>query len=427
MAARHSLLAVVLAGFGLAARVAPGETGPREVFERYSDAVVQVRIEETASEAKRSIGSGFFVDAPGIVVTNYHVISEVVHHPDRYRVRLSDSHGAMHDARIVALDVVHDLALLRTDAEAPRRLALFRDGPSALAKGERVFSLGNPLDLGLSVVDGTYNGLLEHSRYERIHFTGSLNPGMSGGPAMLGDGRVVGVNVATAGEQVSFLVPAPPLAALLERASGAADLEPTALRETLRVQLVEHQRTYLSELLAQPFPTVRMGRFTAPTQLAPFFNCWGDRIVNEDKLFDGRSHACSTEDYVFVSDDRAFSIVELAHRQLASEALSPSRFSALYSGWFETNHSSRAGRKEDFTRFRCHNRFVENGHGLVFKTSFCARRYRDLEGLHDVVFKAAVLGKDREGLETALVLSAVELAPARDMARRILEGVTWSE
>jgi hypothetical protein len=389
---------------------------------------VQVRIVESASEAKRSIGSGFFVDVSGLVVTNYHVISEVVHHPDRYRARLVDAGGTKYDARIVAFDVVHDLAVLRSDAPAPRKLALFRAGATALPKGERLFSLGNPLDLGMSVVEGTYNGLLEHSRYERIHFTGSLNPGMSGGPALLADGRVVGVNVATAGEQVSFLVPAAPLAALIAASAGAPDADPTALRESLRAQLVDHQRAYLTELLAAPFPTVRLGRFTAPTQLAPFFNCWGDRIEDDDDhLFDGRTHACSTEDYVFVSDERAFSIVELSHRQLHSAALAPVRFSALYSSWFETNHSRRAGGKEDYTAFECRNRFVENGSELVFKATFCARRYRDLEGLHDVVFKAAVVGREREGLETALVLSAVELGLARDLAQRTLESIAWSE
>src|SRR4029453_8042866 len=172
--------------------------------------------------------------------------------------------------------------------------------------------------------------------------------------------------------------------------------------------------------------TVKKGRVTAPTQLAPFFNCWGDRIENDDDLFEGRSHACSTEDYVFVSDQRAFSIVELAHRELHTDKRGAERFSALASNWFETNNSIRAGRKEDYTSFRCRNRFVENGSGVVFKANFCAPRHPGLEGLHDVVFKAAVVGKDREGLETALVLSAVELESARALAERTLESITWS-
>lgn len=417
----------IAAAVSFGAGAASADPGPRDVFERFANAVVQVRIEEIASEAKSTIGSGFFVDPPGTVVTNYHVISKLVHEPDRYRVRLLDAEQQTHDARVVAFDVVHDLAVLRTAAEPPLRLTLHGGDGVRLAKGERLYSLGNPLDLGMSVVEGTYNGLLEHSRYERIHFTGSLNPGMSGGPALLDDGRVVGVNVATAGEQVSFLVPAAPLAALLERARGVGEVEPTALRESLRTQLIEHQRAYLGELLANEFPTVQMGRFSAATQLAPFFNCWGDRVGRDEDLYEGRTHGCSTEDYVFVSDQQAFSIVELAHHELTSDELSPHRFASLYSSWYESNHSRRGGAKEQVTQFRCRNRFIENGHGLHLKASFCARSYRKLEGLYDVIVKAAVLGKEREGFETALVLSAVELEPARELARRVLESIQWSE
>ena len=51
-----------------------------------------------------------------------------------------------------------------------------------LPKGERLYSMGNPLDLGFTIVEGTYNGPVERSYNERIHFSGAINPGMSGGP-----------------------------------------------------------------------------------------------------------------------------------------------------------------------------------------------------------------------------------------------------
>ncbi|MEZ5581942.1 MAG: hypothetical protein R3F37_03415 [Candidatus Competibacteraceae bacterium] len=47
----------------------------------------------------------------------------------------------------------------------------------------------------MTIVEGTYNGQLDKSLYEKIHFTGSINPGMSGGPTINRDGAVVGVNV----------------------------------------------------------------------------------------------------------------------------------------------------------------------------------------------------------------------------------------
>ena len=86
----------------------------------------------------------------------------------------------------------------------------FRPRDQPLAQGERIYSLGNPLDVGFAVIEGTYNGLVERSFYPTIFFAGSLNPGVSGGPTLDGQGAVIGVNVAARrdGEQVSFLVPA---------------------------------------------------------------------------------------------------------------------------------------------------------------------------------------------------------------------------
>ena len=79
--------------------------------------------------------------------------------------------------------------------------------------------MGNPLDLGFTIIEGTYNGLVDRTYNDRVHFSGALNPGMSGGPTVSAEGQVVGVNVATrrGGQLLSFLVPARYAAALLQR------------------------------------------------------------------------------------------------------------------------------------------------------------------------------------------------------------------
>jgi hypothetical protein len=169
-----------------------------------------------------------------------------------------------------------------------------------------------------------------------------------------------------------------------------------------------------------------MGRFVAPTGLAPFFNCWGDAPEDEEAFYQERSHSCFTEDHVFVSDEQSFAIVELHHRQLESKQLSGRRFYSLYSWLFEEDFSKRWGREVDFTPFRCQTGFVTNA-SLTFKATFCARRFRRLEGLYDVVFKAAALGQASDGFETALLLSGVALEPARELSRRVLEAIRWAE
>ncbi len=153
-----------------------------DVFRRYSDHVVKIEVAEQSSGAKAELGSAFFVTSRGHLVTNYHVIAKLIHDPDRYRAELVDASGARDSVAVLAVDFVHDLAPLAS----PRRAPHFSLGPTRLAQGRRLYALGHPRDLGLAIVEGTYNGRLQHTLYERIHFTGSLNPGMSGGELLHG-------------------------------------------------------------------------------------------------------------------------------------------------------------------------------------------------------------------------------------------------
>ncbi len=416
------LFPVALAIAIFVAALPVGAQSARDVFERYADRVVQIEVAERKSGAKASIGSGFAISARGRVITNFHVVAEVVHHPNRYRAELVDSASQRFPVRVIAIDVLRDLALVESARHFAAPLLL---GQHPMRKGARIFALGNPYDLGLSIVEGTYNGLLEHSLEQKIHFTGSLNPGMSGGPALDPNGAVVGVNVATSGNQVSFLVPADAIAALLASADrGAPTTE--SLRAAIGRQLRDYQARYLETVFATPPRLVNLGRFRVPSQPAPFFNCWGDTLHEEEDLYEARVHECSSDDMIYLSKRQQASTLELRHRALHSDSLSATRFYVLYSELFEGNYSELWGSHEDFTPFRCRTRFVETATG-VFKTAFCARRYLAYPDLFDVVFKAALLGEPQSGLETALALSAVSFENAERLAQRHLEAIAWNE
>ena len=100
--------------------------------------------------------------------------------------------------------------------------------------------MGNPLDLGMTILPGTYNGIAGGSFYDRIHFSGSINPGMSGGPVINRNGQVVGINVATAGNQVSFLVPVHKVMDLLAEAPEDPG-SPEHLNAMVASQLLKNQ------------------------------------------------------------------------------------------------------------------------------------------------------------------------------------------
>ena len=239
------------------------------IFATYKDQVLQVRMVDRATDTKAGIGSGFRVSPDGHIITNFHVIAELIYNPDRYYAEYLLEDGSKGALGLRAIDVVHDLALMRTENPTSE---YFRIEPGQPRNGERLYAFGNPHDLGLTIVEGTYNGLLEKSIYDKIHFTASINPGMSGGPTINPEGRVVGVNVATAGNQLSFLVPAKYVTALLDKETDnqPGDVDFTA---TARDQLLANQASYVERLLSTPLEQVEMNNFVVPGRVAAFLSC----------------------------------------------------------------------------------------------------------------------------------------------------------
>ena len=212
----------------------------RRIYELSRDKLVQIRTLLRNAGTQASIGSGFFVSADGLIVTNFHVASQLALEPERYRGVYVTMEGQEGEVELLAFDVQRDLAVLRAKGRTAAAPVLgFRPADEALAQGERIYSLCNPLDIGFAVTEGTYNGLVKRSFYPRIFFGGTLNPGMSGGPAVDDAGRVLGVNVAKRldGEQVSFLIPAEFAEALVKRAANAQPITQPAHGEMTR-QLV---------------------------------------------------------------------------------------------------------------------------------------------------------------------------------------------
>lgn len=405
----------------------PTPAATSEVFRRFADRVVKIEVLERGSAAKAELGSGFYANAEGLVVTNFHVISRLVHDPARYRAELSDPSGRTAPVTVVAVDVVHDLAVLRT----PVRPALFFSlGTTPVAQGSRLYALGHPHDLGLSVVEGTYNGLLQHTLYAKIHFTGSLNPGMSGGPALTADGNVVGVNVSTQGNQVSFLVPAARVIELLARVAAPAYRPPAQPLADVGRQLTAYQREYLAGMFEGTVSTVALGPFRVPTRPAPFFKCWADATeADRTDPYRTATYQCSTDDYVFVSEEMNTGIVELSHELLTTSELDRFRFYSLYERHFSPGFATGDmpyGDRDEVTPYRCETRNVGTGRTQM-RAALCVRRYRKLGELYDAVLTAAVLGANDAGLVTTLRMSGVTIDNVQRLSRRYLESITWRE
>ena len=421
MAAR--LTACLLAGalFGASALCAQEDvTVTPTVFRRYSDRVVRIQVVESGSAAKVGVGSGFFIDDAGRLVTNYHVIANLVHYPDRYRAELTEGTSPGDTVTLLAIDVVHDLAMLQAAARPRPHFTL---GPTPVRQGDRLYSLGHPRDLGLSIVEGTYNGLLRHTLYPKLHFTGSLNPGMSGGPTVTAGGRVVGVNVSTAGNQVSFLVPVDRVIALAATANDPAYRPPERFLDHVAEQIHAYQDVYLENLFLDAGKSVDLGPFRVATEPADFFRCWGDAPPRAELPYERAEHRCSTDDEVFIAHDQSSGVVELTHEMLTTTSLHAARFYALYTSIFGRDNTP-SGREEHVTSWRCGTRNLENA-ALPLRAVLCLRAYQKLEGLYDGVLKVAVLGRRDAGVVSTLTLSGVSFDNIARLTGRFLERFTW--
>ena len=400
----------------------PSLAATEDVFGRFQDRLVQVRILEASTGAQTGIGSGFFASANGLIVTNYHVIADLIQQPDHYRGEIATTNGQRAPLQLIDFDAVHDLALLRTNLP-PRHF--FELQTENLPIGMRMFSIGTPLDLGFTIVEGTYNGLLEASLYEKIHFTGSINPGMSGGPTVLNNGEVVGVNVATAGNQVSFLVPAKFVRTLLMRAQSTPTLTPKAALAQLRDQLNTNQNTYMQQLIRTPVATMPLGNYSVPGRLTAFMKCWGDSNADPTQRYQEVVQQCSSEDNLYVSRTHTTGVVHFQHQWLAARGLNRFQFYSAYQEQFNASYPGMPGSKEDVSQFSCHTDFVKS-HGVRFKTSLCLRAYKRLPGLYDAVLKAATLNENHRGVLTTLILSGVSAQNALRFSQHYLESFRWN-
>jgi serine protease Do len=138
-----------------------------------------------------SLGSGFIIDASGVVVTNNHVIADA----DEINVIMND--GTKIKAELVGVDKKTDIAVLKFKPVKPVNAVKFGDSDK-LRLGEWVIAIGNPFSLGGSVTAGIVsarNRDISQGPYDNyIQTDASINRGNSGGPLFNLEGEVVGVN-----------------------------------------------------------------------------------------------------------------------------------------------------------------------------------------------------------------------------------------
>ncbi len=392
-----------------------------DIYSETDKSVFQIRVVHKQTGKKSSIGSGFIVMAPNLLATNYHVVSGFVNEPDKYALEYLSKDGRKGTVEILDLDITHDLAVLKADADLGPPLTI----ASLPEKGARLFSLGNPMDLGFTIVEGINNGIMKNSEERNILVSGSLNPGMSGGPTLNEDGQVVGINVATSGNEISFLVSAEHLVKILERLK-ARDFKATDdIYELISEQLVRNSQEKMDRVLKHEWGVTKIGNFNVPSELYETYRCW-DASPNFKKevLYSLTSSSCTNEYNIFLSGSLEVGGLAYEYHWLETEELSPFRFyHAAYEKLNDSVPPSNAG-KEDVTNFACSTQFIDVS-GIDFKATICRRDYLKYTGLSDVLTTVAMVGREKQGFIFNLDLVGTDFNSAMDLLQKMLEKIIW--
>ncbi|MES1181135.1 MAG: trypsin-like peptidase domain-containing protein, partial [Verrucomicrobiota bacterium] len=245
---RSAIINVTKAGAALPVTTAPAPSangrfyssdaksaGARDVsslVKQIGEAVVQVK-------NPGGLGSGFFINEDGYLITNFHVIEgeteisvEVYHQKDGQLDR-----ETYKQVKIVAINKFQDLALLHIeDKNAPKFKYVTLGSSDSLNVGDAVFAIGSPLGLERTVTQGilsTKTRQLEGQLY--LQTSTQINPGNSGGPAVVGD-KMIGLTFSRLNDadNIGYIIPSEEIELFLQDiADGNYDGKP-AMFDTLQ-------------------------------------------------------------------------------------------------------------------------------------------------------------------------------------------------
>jgi len=386
--------------------------------------LLQIRVLLKNGRTQSSVGSGFLIGTSNLVVTNYHVVSQIVMHPENYVGEFVDTNGARGTVKLVSVDALHDLAVVQVN----RIGTGFFNVPDALptlTQGQYLYSLGNPLDLGFAISEGSYNGVIRRGFYNQLMFTGPINAGMSGGPNITQDGHVAGVNVAKRldGELVSFLVPVEYVRDVLTEARlSVKQTKPSniAFKKIVGEQLLKHQDNMIKNILAHDLSLKSLGDYQVPVRESDQVRCWGSSDDSKQTAYDFSSIQCLMESAIFVSDQLQVGQIAIRHEYVKSKTLDSLRFAALQS---ESFANERFGTKNDpnLTAPSCQEAFVNN-HKLPMRAVLCIRAYREFDEMFDFALLTATTDRSLESVQSRLDVKGVSYENGLRISRIFLES-----
>lgn len=235
-----SIVVIGIATFFVFKGIFSNELSPKEIYELAEPATVEIQVKTAYGQG---IGTGFFIDGEGTIVTNYHVIEKAYE-----GVAVLKNVGKFEIKEVIGFDEELDIAILKIDYKNEKFL---ERRTKQIEVGETVYALGSSEGLTNSFSSGIISALdrqFDGNHY--IQVTAPISHGNSGGPLIDKNGKVIGITSAGIedGQNLNLVIPI-----------TAIDLVDVYYKETLEryFELVVPKRMPLEELKAE----VKSGKY----------------------------------------------------------------------------------------------------------------------------------------------------------------------
>lgn len=410
---------------------APAKTLEGEkIFRSMKDLVYKVKTSLDLDTEKVSYGSGFPIAKNGLLITNYHVVARALDKDENYKiiVVVGDKN---YEAKVLNFSVTHDLSLLKIEHEFPQIVSIAPEEPF---KGERIFSMGYPQDLDLTLIEGVFNGDEINGNYKQYHVSAPINGGMSGGPAVNSKHELIGVNVSglIGAQNVSFLVPKEFVVELITEPGSENYLnDPEQVDLRIKNNLLKSQAELLEDFLKKS-KRVTFGSFTffkGPESL----KCWeNDHSEKKRYLYKGLTNYCYVRSASYIKESTYSGSYALTYHYYSSEKLWFPAFYQLLTDAFSENINLeevliRFSENKYTTNYSCRSRKVKNKNGIPLKLSYCLNGYNQMSELMDIDFRAVTMLKKKLGLVIKGKLSGFTVGSIEKFLDHVVEGVEFND
>jgi len=252
-------------------------------------------------------GTGFVLSSDGFIVTNNHVVENGT------RITVTFADGSEEAATVVAADPSRDLAVVQVDRTDLRPLAV--GDSDDLRLGDQLIAVGYALDLNgepsvtagiLSARERSITAPNGEQLVNLLQTDTAINPGNSGGPLLNGNGEVVGINTAIAGQaqNIGFAIAITPVLDVIDQLR-AGDVPERALLGVTTAPSVDPRGAEIVELAPGS------GAADSDLQVGDVITAVDDRRVDDSLELGSAIATYLPGDEVTVTVDRDGSSVEV--------------------------------------------------------------------------------------------------------------------